>query len=1218
MAVVVTLSKGYDLDYIWRQVSRTAGKSAADYYIQASEGGGEPPGRWWGPGARALGFAEGQVVEREPYDLLFGERKGLDGTPLGRPPSGAKATAEMYAKLLAAEPHATAERKRELVIEAASRVRRSPLYFDLTVSLSKSISIFHASLGENARLARLAGDVDGAAYWDGLVGEMDDMIWAAVRAGFGYFQREAGYTRTGSHAHRVHGRETGQWREADLVVAHWLQHTSRDGDMQLHVHSQVAHVARTQADGKWRAPDSFGYAEHIGAVGAIVSQHLEEALTARFGVEWVLRDDGHGFEVKGISGQMMHLFSSRRQSINADLRVRAREFASRYGREPSQRELAQLAQASNFATQGRKDTRPLDFGALHAGWADRLACTLGVRLASVAPSVWGETGPRHADANHGTGLTRLDVGRAVLQALAVAQQQKATFTRADLIKHLGHVLPRTGMDPAVAVRLLEQLADRALVGEFEPVVCLEAPEVVEAPAALRRADGRSVYQRHGGTRYATYVQLVLEERLVSQARADRAPVMSREEAAQALGASVTQLDAALTQADPDVHAGVTQTGLRMDQAAAAYAALTDPRRVTVINAPAGSSKTYVLTVAGRAWEASRSGRVVGITPSQSARNTLAAGIAESYNSAQFLGDLPGQPGARGPVRLGPGGLVLVDESSLSATRTLGRIVDYAARAGAKVIVAGDTEQLQAVEDDGGMTLLAGNLGYVRLAEPVRFAAEWERAASLRLRAGDVSVLAEYDQHGRIIGGEPEQVMDAIARDYVAFRLDRRDVLLTVPDHARRRELSRRIREDLVHLGLIAHGPVARLASGSAVSAGDWVVCTANDHRVEAGEPGRSLANGDLLRVDEVTSQGLLVRRATGWDAKSRVMRWTSRQFLYADYHDSELGYAVTEHVAQSRTVGIALTLVTGLEDRQHLYVGMSRGADANYAYVMTTSPKLADPVPGPRPAPELARYDRQRALRTGFAVQAETGEPVSETDAATAAVEVLAQVLRRDGQELSATQVLRQGLSDADHLAILHAIWTAETTPARDQRYRDLLTTAVPETYRGRDLGPKARWLWRTLGNAEVAGLDPAQILREAVGQRSLAGAEDIAAVIDARIRQKIRGLVPVVQRPWAERMPQLADPERYAYLTQIAAAMDERKVRIGEHAADCPPAWAINVLGAVPEDPSARLEWQQRASSIGAYRELYGYQHPSTRLGPNRPGTVRTSAPPGTKPSPP
>ena len=136
---------------------------------------------------------------------------------------------------------------------------------------------------------------------------------------------------------RVRGRETGQWHEADLAVAHWLQHTSRDGDMQLHVHSQIAHVAKTSTDGKWRAPDSLGYNEHIGAVAAIVSQHLEEALTARFGLEWGARDDGHGFEIKGVSGEMMRVFFSRRASITAELRARAARFEQRYGRKPSQR-----------------------------------------------------------------------------------------------------------------------------------------------------------------------------------------------------------------------------------------------------------------------------------------------------------------------------------------------------------------------------------------------------------------------------------------------------------------------------------------------------------------------------------------------------------------------------------------------------------------------------------------------------------------------------------------------------------------------------------------------------------------------------------------------------------------------------------------------------------------------------------------------------------------
>ena len=120
--------------------------------------------------------------------------------------------------------------------------------------------------------------------------------------------------------------------------------------------------------------------------------------------------------------------------------------------------------------------------------------------------------------------------------MALAQQDKSAWTRADVIKYLGRVLPRSGMDPAAAAVLLEDLADRALASEFEPVVCLEAPELVEVPRSLLRADGRSVYQRHGGTRYATRAQLAMEERMVAQARASGAPRLDRAQAAQLLGA----------------------------------------------------------------------------------------------------------------------------------------------------------------------------------------------------------------------------------------------------------------------------------------------------------------------------------------------------------------------------------------------------------------------------------------------------------------------------------------------------------------------------------------------------------------------------------------------------------------------------------------------------------------------------------------------------------
>ena len=162
------------------------------------------------------------------------------------------------------------------------------------------------------------------------------------------------------------------------------------------------------------------------------------------------------------------------------------------------------------------------------------------------------------------------LSRAAQQAVALAQQEKSTWTRADLVKYLGRVLPRTGRDPAQAAALLEDLADRALRSEFEPVVCLEAPEPAEVPRSLLRADGRSVYRRHGGVRYATRAQLAMEERMAARASAQGAPRMTRAAAAQALGADLERLEHALAgRATRRGDAQRTGSGLREDQAAAA-------------------------------------------------------------------------------------------------------------------------------------------------------------------------------------------------------------------------------------------------------------------------------------------------------------------------------------------------------------------------------------------------------------------------------------------------------------------------------------------------------------------------------------------------------------------------------------------------------------------------------------------------------------------------
>ena len=190
--------------------------------------------------------------------------------------------------------------------------------------------------------------------------------------------------------------------------------------------------------------------------------------------------------------------------------------------------------------------------------------------------------------------------------------------------------------------------------------------------------------------------------------------------------------------------------------------------------------------------------------------------------------------------------------------------------------------------------------------------------------------------------------------------------------------------------------------------------------------------------------------------------------------------------------------------------------------MFTTSPKQADPAPGPRPAAELARYDQIHTERTGVPA------PVTRPAPPGTALTVLAGVLDRDGQQRSHNQAL----ADADHLAILHAIWTAEATTARDQQYRDLLMSILPPGDR-RELTHQARWLWRTLRAAELAGQDAGQVLAAAVGERDLAGARDLAAVLDARLRYRTGALIPRPSGPWSAQLPEIADPERRAYVTE-------------------------------------------------------------------------------------
>src|SRR6266700_7869653 len=384
--------------------------------------------------------------------------------------------------------------------------------------------------------------------------------------------------------------------------------------------------------------------------------------------------------------------------------------------------------------------------------------------------------------------------------------------------------------------------------------------------------------------------------MAAATQAQGAPRLAGELAARHLGADARLLDAQLCELAHDTCGQVTQRGLRLDQAAAINHVLTSSRTVEVIVGPAGTGKTRALAAAAQAWTSAGSSRqVFGTATSQNATNELRkAGVQVAANTTRLLADIKRD-------QIPPGSLIVVDEGSMVSFAHLAALANHAARNGCKVVLAGDQEQLAAVEGGGALMLLANRLGHVQLAEPVRFTAEWERQASLRLRQGDATALDDYDQHGRIRGAPPEEAMNRAARAYVASYLAGRDVILNAADWARCRELSARIRDDLIHLGLVGGDRSVRIAEGAEASAGDLIICRQIDPDLATGQ-----------------------------------RRFTAKAFPYPGCHTTDLAYAITGHSAQGGTVHTGITLVTGNEDRQWLYSAITRGTENNMAFVFTT------------------------------------------------------------------------------------------------------------------------------------------------------------------------------------------------------------------------------------------------------------------------------------------
>ncbi len=1174
-AAVVDLDAGLD-SAGGAEAGAAQGVDGAAGYFASAVRSGEVPGRWAGSGLAMVGVQPGQVADPEAVRAVFGRvEHPVSGQALGRAPRRFKTYRQRLAASMTREPlPPSPERLAALELAAKTDGRKAVAYYDFTFSPVKSVSVYYAALLAEGFLAE--AELVVAAHRD------------AVDIAMAYAESHVAYVRVGYHGRTAEGRSVGRYEAATgLVMTVWEHSTNREGEPQLYTHVAVSNRAVTRSDGQIRAIDGRGFRPIKEAVAAAYDGALEQLVGESVGVVFGTRPDGIAREILGVDPGVCAEASTRRAQVLARLDELTADYVARHGRAPDAGARKALSQAATLDTRAAKTGQAGPAAVL--AWARQRPQAMADTVDGVADAANRVAVDGHPDTAAMTAMAAVSAtdDRSTVLAAAVAEVQAryATWTIGNLIAALDRHLPALDLPAQQRPHLLEAMAKQAVSADNEyGVLQLTAADPVAVPAELRRPeDGRLVFRAHIDERYATTAQLATETRIVAAARATTAP-------------AITGPDLELLRVE------LAAAGLGSDQVAAVAGIVSSGRAGDVLIGPAGAGKSRTVAALASVWQHQFGGRVLGLATSQRAADVLAEDGLPSLNIAAFLHrhQSDARPGS-GEVGVRAGDLFVIDEVSMTSTVELDRIVEIVRRGGGKVVFTGDPYQLAAIGAGGLLALLVADNGAFELHDIRRFDAGWEGPASAGLRVGDVSVLAEYEDRGRLQGGTVEDMAAAAVRGYLADIVTGRESLLIVGTNQQAAELNRSIRRELITLGRVDPAPLAQLRDGTQVSAGDLVQARRNDSHIPvhdgvARQSRRHVVNRETYRVLGRTPDGGLLVDGVGVGVGAvgvgAVGVGVSVAQLPAGYVRGwlTLAYASTVHAAQGRTVDTAHALLGEQAHCEDAYVALTRGRERNTAYLTTR-----------RAADEHAP------------------ERLAET-----VVGRMAGILERVGDARSAEWERRVGDREGRSLAWIGAVFDQTSADTARARYTDTLAHLLPAEMVQRVVAePGFPRLLRAIRDAELAGHHPDALLSAAIAAggstlsdhtigdhaveghgfgagRGLGESGSVADVLRWRIRFHTRDRVPeqiVDPREWTTWSPPVDGPVGQ-FLHELAVLATDRQADIGHTAAAQQPVWATNHLGTPPDDPDECLEWERRAAAVGAYRELAGIDDAQASLG--------------------
>ena len=500
------------------------------------------------------------------------------------------------------------------------------------------------------------------------------------------------------------------------------------------------------------------------------------------------------------------------------------------------------------------------------------------------------------------------------QVLTIITGEKSVFDRRDVARALHRYINEDVQ--AFQSAFAKVMASPALVE-------LQAERIDQATGEIELA------------RYSTREMVEIESGMVASAE--------RMHAAHGHGVDRRHVERAIEAQDAAIQRSAGDAAARLsDEQRAAIEHVTGRERIAAVVGYAGAGKSTMLAAAREAWEAA------GYTVHGAALSGKAAeGLEESsgIQSRTLASWSRGWENDRG--QLNRGDVFVIDETGMVGSRQLARFVTEAEARGAKIVLVGDHEQLQAIGAGAPFRAITEEIGHAELSEIRRQRVNWQREASVDFAMHRTAEgLAAYHEHGDIRFSESrEDARGEIVRDYLADRDERPDGTRVAMAHRRAdvRAINEAIRTELQD-----RGELARVREAESLAPGD--VAQDVDHGREG--PGRALtfqtnagkrdfATGDrivflennrdlgvkngMLGTVEHVEAGKIIAQLDGGQERSVSVPMD-------DYQAIDHGYATTIHKNQGATVDRAYVLASGTMDRHLTYVAMTRHRDGVQLY----------------------------------------------------------------------------------------------------------------------------------------------------------------------------------------------------------------------------------------------------------------------------------------------